>query len=74
MAHAVVVLIRGIVRVHLLKTVSACELLDFLLRHAKSAHGLHARVAHVHLITDEKASAPALVVHIGRLIGRQLVH
>ena len=72
--HAVVVLIGRVVSVHLLQAVTARELLNFFLGHAVAAHGLHAGLAHVHFITDPKARAAALVVHIGRLVGGQLIH
>lgn len=66
-AHAEVVLVRGIDVGHFVETVTAVELLHFLLLHAVAAHGLFARVAKVHLIADEHTGATALVVDIWRL-------
>ena len=73
-AHTVVVLICGIVGAHLVETVPAGELLDLFLLHAVAAHTLLALDAKVHLVTYEKPRASTLVVHIRRLIRRQLKH
>ena len=51
--HTVVVLICRVVGAHLVKAVSARELLDLLLLHAEAAHALLALDAEVHLVANE---------------------
>lgn len=55
MAHTAVVLIRRVARTHMVETVPASELFDFLLAHAVTAHSFLTRVAKIHFVTDPGA-------------------
>ena len=53
MAHAVIVLICGIIRADLIETMAASKFLDLFFLHAVAAHALLALNAEVHFVTDK---------------------
>ena len=53
-AHAVIVLIGGVVGADLVEAMPASELLDLFLLHAEATHALLALNAKVHLVADEQ--------------------
>ena len=73
-AHATIVLIRGINRAHMIQAMPTRELFNFLLTHTVATHRFLACCAQVHFVTNPSTGAATLVVYVRCFFRCELIH